>query len=93
MEQQQRHPVLEIVLTTASGLIVAWSVLPPQQRYWIRLEMLDLLRRTAARHARQAGYLGMGDELAGRQNCRYQVAYRLSQARDWCGRALEGMRP
>lgn len=84
---------LEQAIAVASALVLAWSVMPEQQRYWIRLRFLGTLHRLSARLAWRTGHRGMADELAERDFGRYGAAYRLSQARDLLGRALEEMRP
>lgn len=84
---------MEQAIAVASALILAWSMMPEQERYWIRLRVLGSLQRLSARLAWREGHRGMGDELCGRDLFRYPVAYRLSQARDRLTRALEEMRP
>lgn len=83
----------EQAIAVVSALLLAWSMTPEQERYWIRLKVLGTLQSLSARLAWREGHRGMGDELAGRDWQRYSVAFRLSQARDLIGRVLEDMRP
>lgn len=80
-------------IALASALVLAWSMTPEQERHWIRLRVLGALHRLSARLAWRTGHRGMADELAARDFGRYGAAYRLSQARDLIGKALEEMRP
>lgn len=93
-DSQDRPSLLEILLATASALVVAWSAMPPQERYWLRLTITGRLQRMAAGLAAREGRAGVSDELAGRDpRPRYQVALGLSKAMDGLARALESMRP
>ena len=91
--EPRRPGKLEAVLSLASAAVVTWCMMPPQERYWIRLRVTAGLHRAVSRLAWREGHAGMADELAGRDLVRYPVAYRLSLARDRLGRALEEMRP
>ena len=92
--QEQRKPgLLETLIALAGTAAMAWMVMPPQERYWAKLNCLSAMHRLSAKLAFQAGHRAMGDELAGRDFQRYGLACRLSQARDALGRELERMRP
>lgn len=83
-----------VVVTAAANVTVIWLSLPPQQRYWIRLEALGWLRSTGYRLAWREGHAGMGEELStGRKSARYLSAWGLGIARDWAVGQLEAMRP
>lgn len=85
-DSQDRPSLIEILLATASALIMAWSAMPPQERYWLRLTITGKLRAIAAGLAAREGRAGMGDELAGRDpSQRYNVALKLSRARPGAG--------
>lgn len=84
---------LEALLALLSTLVMAWCVMPPQERYWIKLGVMRKLHQLATRLAYKTGHLGMGDELAGLDLQRYPVAYQLSRVRDYLARELEQMRP
>lgn len=89
-----RKPGLaEIMLALISAVVTAWLMAAPQERYWVQLRLLDAASRLTGRLAWRAGHKGMGDELAGRDWQRYQLAEFLSRARDGIGRAIEEMRP
>lgn len=93
MSEPQKPPLLETLLALASTLAMAWCVMPPQERLWLKLSALQKLHRVSGQLARKAGHRGMGDELAGRDFQRYDIAYWLSAVRDRLERALEGMKP
>jgi hypothetical protein len=93
MPEPRKPGLAEKLAAVASTLVITWFMMPAQERYWIKLKALALLHQVSGRHARRAGHLGMGDELAGRDFARYRVAYRLSLARDAAGSALERLRP
>lgn len=91
---EQRPPgKLEALLALLSTAVMAWCVMPPQERYWIKLAATRKLHQLASRLALRTGHRGMGDELQQRDFQRYEVAYWLSRARDQLGQALEQMRP
>lgn len=94
MQQQQRDKgqiALEILLSLVSLAGTAWIVwiqLPPAERQMCRLSMASAAHRWLARASRRLGYLGMGDELAGRDpRDRYGLALMLGKARDRIERA------
>lgn len=89
----RRPGLAEIVAALISAAATAWVLATPQERYWVQLRALNLARQLTGRLARKAGHRGMGDELAGRDFQRYQVALLLSRARDGLGRVIEEMRP
>jgi hypothetical protein len=93
MGEPRQPGKLEMLLALVSTGVMAWYMMPPQERYWVKLTVLQKLHRLSGRLAYREGHRGMGDELAGRDYQRYGLAYRLSQARDALGRALEDMRP
>jgi hypothetical protein len=86
VQQQREHgTVAEIVLALMSVLgtgVLVWFSMAPQERMWLRLEMARVLHSFSDRAARRTGRRGMGDELAGVDYGRYEIAYRLSRARD-----------
>lgn len=81
-------------LIVSLGMI--WYMLPDHHRELIRMRVVYLAQRAAARVARTEGQTGMGEELAGRPGAaerHYTAALTFSKARDAFGRALESMRP
>lgn len=92
MAEPRRPGVLETLLALTSTLAMAWVMMPPQERMWIRLSLQARLHRLTVRAARRAGYLGMGDELGGRDLGRYQFAYCWSLCRDWLERQIQEQR-
>ena len=81
-------------LIVSAGMI--WYMLPDHHRELIRMRMVYVAQRAAARVARTEGQTGMGEELAGRPGVaerHYTAAYAFSRTRDAFGRALESMRP
>jgi hypothetical protein len=94
---EQRQPtkgelILALLSMVITGLLTWYSMASPQEQYWLKLRALQSLHRLAGRLAQHEGRAGMGDELAGQQNYRYEVAYRASRFRDRLAKALEGMR-
>jgi len=92
MSEPRQPGTLEALLALASTAAMAWCVMPPQERLWLKLSALRRLHGLTARAAYRAGHRGMGDELARQDFQRYEVAYWLSRARDELARTLEGMR-
>lgn len=91
---ERRPGKLELLLSLAATLVMTWSILPPEDRRWIRLSMAWRARRLLAVLAALEGRAGMADELAGRDPApRYVTAYRLALLRDRAGRLLDSMRP
>lgn len=94
MSDQRKPGKAELILATISTAVMAWSVMPPQERMWIKLAAATRARRLLARLAWREGHHGMGDELAGRDPWpRYGAALVLSRARDLIDKTLEAMRP
>lgn len=101
MEREQQREARDVAvqmaaLVTGAALQawVIWLSLPPQQRFWIRLEALGWLRRVTGRAARAEGHAGMGEELStGQRSARYLSAWGLGIAREWAVQRLEEMRP
>lgn len=91
--EPRRPGKAEQIAALASALLMAWFMMPPQERYWAKLRLLQGVHQLASRLARAEGHRGMGDELAGREYWRYAVALQISQARDRLEKALEDMRP
>jgi len=92
----QRSPWMVIFESATMLLAVGvqvWVIMPPQERLWVKLHTLHSLHQLSARLALRAGHKAMSDELAGVENHRYAMAYRLSQLRDRLGSSLEGMKP
>jgi hypothetical protein len=84
----------EAILAIASTAVMTWCVIPPQERFWIKLRTLQALYNLSAKLARQEGQRGMGDELRGRDpEPRYGGAYSMSRVRDYLAKSLEGMKP
>ncbi len=84
----------EALLSLLATLAAVWSMLPPQDRLWLRLRVTWTLRRLLGGLAAREGRAGMADELAGRDPAaRYVTAYRLALMRDRAARILDGMRP
>ena len=93
MSEPRQPVVLEALLALLSTAAMAWCVMPPQERLWLKLSVLQRLHGLTARAAYRAGHRGMGDELTQRDFQRYELAFWLSQARDKLARSLEAMRP
>lgn len=91
--EPRRPGKAEQIAALASALLMAWYMMPPQERQIAKLRVLQFAHRLASRLARAEGHRGMGDELAGREYFRYAVALRLGQARDKLAKALEDARP
>lgn len=85
-ERDKTQVALEILLSLISLAGTAWIVwiqLPPAERQMTRLSMASAAHKWLARAARRIGYLGMGDELAGRDPSeRYGFALMLGKLRD-----------
>jgi hypothetical protein len=91
---EPRKPgILETLLALASTAAMAWVVMPPQERFWVKLTVLQKAHQLAGRLAYQVGHRGMGDELSDRDFQRYEIAFWLSSARDELAKALDGMKP
>jgi hypothetical protein len=94
-EPGKAEVAVAVAATVVSSLVMAWSMMPEQERLWIRLRIASALHRFAGRRAWREGRAGMADELAGRKpdaRARYGSAYVLSRLRDAAARSLEGMR-
>jgi len=82
MDDRRPSP-LELLMSLAATLVMVWSVLPPQDRMWIRLRAATVTRRLLDVAASREGRAGMKDELSGRDpRLRYVTAYRLGMWRD-----------
>ena len=94
MAEPRQPGKLEALLALASTGLVAWSMMPPQERLWVKLAVLRNLQRAVDRLAKSEGQQGMADELSGRLDPwqRYGTAYQLARFRDWLGKKLEDMR-
>ena len=92
-----RKPSLfEMVLMLAGTAASVWIILPPQERYWLKLRIIRLGQQIAAAVASREGRAGMRAELAGRPGeagRSYTAAAWWSGRRDDLGRALEAMKP
>jgi hypothetical protein len=78
------------------SLGMVWYMLPDHHRELIRMRVVHVAQRAAARVARAEGQTGMGEELSGRPGAaerHYTAALHLSKARDAFSRVLESMRP
>lgn len=93
MSEPRKPSLTEQVMAVAASLMMGWYMMPPQERYWAKLRMLNLLHKVTGRLALREGFRGMADELRGRDRQRYGTAYLLSLARDGLAQALEDMRP
>lgn len=95
MVSEPRQPgKAEILLALVSTGVMTWFMLPPQERYWLKLSVLRQLHGLSSRVARNEGRQGMGEELKGRDPWpRYGAAYQASRLRDVLAKTLEDMRP
>lgn len=94
MAEQRQPGKLELLLALASTGIMAWYMMPPQERFWVRLAVLQKLHQCSDRLARSEGHQGMADELRGSDPWpRYGVAYQISRFRDWLGKQAQAMKP
>jgi hypothetical protein len=85
---------LEVILALVSTTAMMWYMMPPQERYWVKLRVLQNLRRLSARYALREGHQGMTEELQGKDpEHRYGMAFLMSRVRDMLDKALEEMRP
>lgn len=96
-KQEARRPGLpEFLLlagSAAAQVWVIWLTLPPQQRFWIRLQVLGRVRQVTARWAWLEGRAGMAEELVTqRRSVRYLSAFALAVTREAADQALEDMR-
>ena len=88
---RERPGLAELLTQLVITLVMVWSVLPPQDRMWLRLRAAWMTRRLLGVLAAREGRAGMGDELAGRDpSPRYGAALWLGRWRD---RVAEAMRP
>ena len=93
MPEPRKPTLAEQLAAVTSALVMAWYMMPPEERYWAKLRFLSLLHRLSGKLARLEGRQGMGDELAGRDRQRYPTAFLLSRLRDRLAAELEDMRP
>ena len=85
---------LEVILALISTTVMMWYMMSPQERYWVKLRLLQEARRLSARRALREGHRGMAEELRGADpKPRYGGAFLMSRFRDWLDKALEDMRP
>lgn len=90
---------MEALAILALTAVQVWSVMPPDERMWIRVSLSERLSRLTGRVgglASRAGRAGMADELAGNvqvARSRYGAAVAWSRLRDACGGAARLARP
>lgn len=89
MSEPKRPGLTETILSLVSVAVMVWFTMPPQERMWVRLAVLQQMHRASDRLARKLGYQGMGDELAGRDFQNYDLAYRVALLRDRLARELK----
>lgn len=94
MSEHPKPGKAQALLALLSMAMVTWYMMPPQERYWVRLAALQKMHRLSALLARSEGRQGMAAELKGFDPWpRYGVAYQFSRLRDHLARQLEDMRP
>ncbi|MDA8319070.1 MAG: hypothetical protein M0030_04540 [Actinomycetota bacterium] len=97
MDEPKPGRLTETVLAAVSTAVMVWVMMPPQERYWVRLRVTQMaqdLGRRAAVRARATGFEGMGAELGGEDpTVQYADARWLSVGRDMLARAVKVMKP
>ena len=93
MDNPQKPGKASAILALVSMAAMTWLMMPPQERYWAKLRLLQCAHRASALLARSEGRQGMAAELRGTDPWpRYGVAYQCSRLRDHLARRMEDMR-
>lgn len=80
--RMERPRLIDQLISLAMMGWLAWLMLPPQEKLWLRLRWQQVTDRVLSVLAVQEGRAGMADELAGRDpRARYLTALRLGLLR------------